>query len=119
METAWMEGYLLAKKGAVMDYKAEWEATRFMVGGKLFAMVGGDKAGKPLITLKCDPALGQLLRGRYPGIIPGYYMNKEHWNSVYLDSDTPEDVVRQMMDESYGLIFGALSKKLQREITEA
>lgn len=111
MDTQWMDAYLLSKAGAVKDYKAEWGVDRYMVGGKMFAMWGTDKAGRPIITLKCPPELGQILRNNYQGITPGYYMNKEHWNSVYLEEDMPEEVVKQMMDESYGLIVSSLSKK--------
>lgn len=117
MNTDWMDAHLLSKKGAVKDFKAEWGVDRYMVGGKMFAMWGGDKEGRPILTLKCEPAFGQMLRRAHPDIIPGYYMNKEHWNSVYLEGDVPEDVVRQMMDESYGLIFSSLSKKLQMSIS--
>ena len=116
MNCDWMEDYLLSKKGAVKDFKAEWDATRYMVGGKMFAMQGGDKAHEPILTLKCEPPFGQFLRKQYPDVVAGYYMNKEHWNSVYLKGVVPEDVVKQMMDESYGLILGSLSQKMQKEI---
>ena len=46
-----------------------------------------DKIGRLIITLKCEPAFGSILRGQHNNIAAGYYMNKEHWNSVYLDSD--------------------------------
>lgn len=118
MNYEWMDAYLLSKKGAVKDFKAEWDATRYLVGGKMFAMQGGDKDHKAIITLKCEPPFGQMLRGQYPDIVAGYYMNKEHWNSVYLDGAVPEDIVKQMMDESYNLILGGLTKKLQKEIVE-
>ena len=88
-----------------------------MVGGKFFALLGGDKAGKPIVSLKLEPTLGSMLREQYADIIPGYYLNKEHWNSVYLEGDTPDDVLRMMIDESYKLVLGGLSKKAQREIT--
>lgn len=119
MDTTWMDAYLLSKKGAVKDYKAEWDAVRYMVGGKMFAMQGGDKNKKAIITLKCEPPFGQLLREQHPDIIPGYYMNKEHWNSVYLEGKVPEEVLRQMMDESYELIFGGLTQKAKKEILES
>lgn len=118
MNTDWMDDYLRSKTGAIKEFKAEWGVDRYMVGGKMFAMWGGDKEGKAILTLKCEPAFGALLRKAHSDIIPGYYMNKEHWNSVYLEGRVPEDVVRQMMDESYGLIFGSLSKKAQREFSE-
>ncbi len=118
MRYEWMDGYLLSKKGAEKDFKVEWDATRYKVGDKMFAMQGGDKEGKAIITLKCEPPFGQLLRKQYSDIVAGYYMNKEHWNSVYLEGDVPDDVVKQMIDESYSLILGGLSKKLQKEIQE-
>jgi len=114
----WLDEYCLAQPGATKDYKPEWEATRYMVGGKMFALYGGDKNGKPIITLKLEPTFGYNLRGQYADIIPGYYMNKEHWNSLYLDGNVPDDVVQMMVKESHQLIFKSLSKKAQKEIRE-
>ncbi len=82
----------------------------------MFCMIGADQYEKPIVTLKCDPPYGHSLRAEYSDIVPGYYMNKEHWNSVYLEGVVPDDVVRQMADMSYMLIFESLSKKQQEEI---
>jgi len=112
----WLDNYCLSKAGAIKDYKVEWDATRYMVGGKMFAMCCEEKQGKPIITLKLDPAFGLMLRQEYNDIIPGYYMNKEHWNSLYLDGAVPDDVVKTMIDESHLLIYQSLSKKLQQKI---
>lgn len=114
MKYEWLDAYCLSKLAAAKDYKAEWEATRYMVGGKMFAMQGGDKEGRPIITLKLEPAFGLLLRSQYKDIIPGYYMNKEHWNSLYLAGEVPDDVLRDMVDRSHRLIFESLPQKTQR-----
>ncbi len=116
MKYEWIDGHCLAKKGTVKDFKVEWDATRYLIGGKMFAMQGGDKEKKGIITLKCEPPYGRFLRTEYQHIIAGYYMNKEHWNSVYLDGDVPDNVLKQMIDISYELVFNSLSKKLQKEI---
>ena len=83
MKYAWFEKHCTSKKGAYKEYKAEWEVYRYMIRDKMFVMHGGDKDGKEIITLKLEPMVGQILREAYKGdIVPGYYMNKEHWNSV-------------------------------------
>ncbi len=118
MKYHWMDEYCLSKKGVEKDYKPEWDATRYMIKGKMFVMQGGDKEGKPIITVKLDPLHGELLRKQYKDIVPGYYMNKEHWNSLYLEGDVPDEVVRDMLDKSYSLVLSSLSKKLQKEVLE-
>ncbi|WP_315118184.1 MmcQ/YjbR family DNA-binding protein [uncultured Clostridium sp.] len=118
MRYGWLDEYCFSKKGAEKDFKVEWDATRYLIRGKMFAMQGGDKNKKAIITLKCKPMFGQLLREKYEHIIPGYYMNKEHWNSVYLEGDVPDDVLKQMIDMSYELVLNSLSKKKIREIYE-
>lgn len=120
METnyPWIPAYCLEKKGAVQEYKAEWEAERFLIGGKMFAMLGGDKTGKPIFTIKLEPAFGQFLRAQYPKVVPGYYMNKEHWNSLYLDADVPDETVREMIDQAYRLVLSSLPKKKQAEFLQ-
>lgn len=116
MKYPWIDEYCLSKQGAIKDFKVEWDATRYLIGGKMFVLQGGDKYGKAIITLKCDPPFGDMLRQQYEHIIPGYYMNKEHWNSVYLDGDVPDEILRDMIDMSYQLVFKSLTKKLQKEI---
>ena len=107
----WLEKYATSKKGASKDYKPEWEAYRYLIGDKMFILHGGDKSGREIITLKLEPSFGQFLREQYPGdITPGYYMNKEHWNSVYIDGNVPDEVLRDMVDKSYELVISSLPK---------
>lgn len=84
MEYQRLERYLLAEPGAVKEFPFGPEAAVFKVVGKMFALVPWQD--DPLsITLKCDPDEAIALRVRYDAIIPGYHMNKEHWNTVTLD----------------------------------
>ena len=112
----WVDEYCLSKKGVKKDYKIEWQATRYMINDKMFAMQCGDKEGKPIITVKLEPMFGELLRSKYKDIVPGYYMNKEHWNSLYLEGSVPDEVLKDMLDTSHQIILGSLSKKAQKEI---
>lgn len=120
----WLDEYLLAKPGAVKDYKPEWGWWRYQVGGKLFAATcrpGPEHKsydGRELLTLKCEPMLAELFRAEYPDVIPGFYMDKRNWNSVFLDGAVPDEVLCDLCDRSYQLVFQKLTKKLQREITE-
>lgn len=116
MKYEWLDEYCLAKRGAVKEYKAEWDAVRYMVSGKFFVLLAKDKAGRAIASVKLEPVLGDMLRNQYEGIVPGYYLNKEHWNSVYMEGDTPDDVLRMMIDESYRLVLSGLTKKAQRGI---
>lgn len=121
----WLEAYLLAKPGALHDYKVEWKWDRYMVGGKLFAARCNPSetykayGGCRLLTLKCDPGRSELLRREFPGILPGFYTDKRTWISIDLDGGVPEDVVRDLCNHSYVLVFAQLTKKLQREIMGA
>lgn len=118
MDYNWIQEYCLSKKDAVMEFKVEWDCTRYLIGNKMFALVGGDKEKRPIITLKCEPMFGQLMRQQNENIVAGYYMNKEHWNSVYLDRDVDDNIIKEMIDMSYDLIFSNLPKKLQKEIND-
>lgn len=116
MNYDWLDEYCVSKKNVEKDYKLEWEATRYMIKGKMFAMLGGDKYNKPIITVKLEPMFGQILREKYSDIIPGYYMNKEHWNSLYLEGQVPVEVLKDMLDKSYDIILHSFSKKVQNEL---
>lgn len=116
MNCGFLENYMLSKKGITKEYKAEWEAFRYMLLDKMVVMEGCDNTGREILTFKCEPAYGELLRNTYKDIVPGYYMNKVHWNSVYKDGDVPEEVVKDMADQSYKLILSGFSKKKQADI---
>lgn len=119
MSYPWFDDYCLTKAGAAKDYKAEWEAERFFLGGKLFAIKHTDKHGRPIISLKCEPAFGHMLREQYaPHIVPGYHMNKEHWNSVYIDGGVPDGILKQMADMSYLLVLASLTRKQRQQLVE-
>ena len=116
MKYDFIQEYCLAKKGAEEDYKQEWDAIRYMVRGKMFALVGNDNEGRAIISVKHTPERGEELREKYVDISPGYYLNKTHWSSVFLGGNVPETVLKQMLDGSYELIFNSLPKKVQNKI---
>ena len=119
MKYEWIDEYLLQKIGVTKDLQKDWNWVRYQIGGKMFAAVCRDDDDNPYyITLKLDPLEGDFLRSQYEDIIPGYYMNKTHWNSVKADGEVPDDLVKDMLDKAYGLVLGGLSKKKQREILE-
>ena len=119
MKYEWIDEYLLEKKGVSKDLQEEWNWIRYHIGGKMFAAICRDDDDNPYyITLKLDPLEGDYLRKTYEDIIPGYYMNKTHWNSVKADGEVPDDVLKDMLDKAYQIVFESLTKKKQKEILE-
>ena len=120
MKYEWIEEYLMKKAGVTKDIQEQWNWVRFHVGEKLFAAIcRDDEIDEPIyITLKLEPVEGEFYRKEYEDIIPGYYMNKVHWNSVKADGNVPDDVVKDLLDRAYTVVFESLSKKRQREIIE-
>ena len=120
MRDPWIDEDLLQKPAVEKDLQAEWNWIRYKVGGKMFAAICLDDADRPYyITLKLDPQEGAFLREQYEDILPGYYCNKTHWNSVRADGQVPEALLRTMLDEAYGLVWAGLPKKKQRELLDA
>lgn len=117
MKYDWLDAYLLQKRGVTKDLQPVWNWVRYHIGGKMFAAVCLDDAGRPYyINLRLEPMNGEFLRAQYAGdVIPGYYSDKVHWNSVNPDGAVPDDTLRAMLDESYRLVLGGLPKKRQRE----
>ncbi len=119
MKYEWIDGYLLGKTGVEKNFQADWNWLRYTVGGKMFAAVCRDPADRPYyITLKLEPLEGDFWRRQYPDILPGYYMNKLHWNSVKVEGEVPDEVVRTMLDRAYELVFRSLSRKKRQELLE-
>ncbi|HHW67817.1 MmcQ/YjbR family DNA-binding protein [Defluviitalea raffinosedens] len=119
MKYDWMDEYLMSKKGVEKDLQESWNWIRYKINNKMFAAICLDEKNQPYyITLKLEPLRGEVLRKQYEDIIPGYYMNKKHWNSVVVNGKVLDDLLKEMLDESYNLILRSLSKKKQLEILE-
>lgn len=117
MRYGWIDEYLLSKKGVTKDLQESWNWVRYQVGGKMFAAVCLGEDDKPYyINLKLEPVEGDFWRSQYKDIIPGYYSNKKHWNSIDPDGEVPDDLLKDLLDKSYQLVLGGLSKKKQKEI---
>ncbi|WP_133911732.1 MmcQ/YjbR family DNA-binding protein [Streptomyces sp. NBC_00582] len=100
----------LSFNAVVEDFPFRPEISVFKVGGKMFALSWTDE--RPLkVNLKCDPEDAVRLRGEHPGLIaPGYHMNKRHWNTVTVDGDLPDRLVRELVEDSYDLVVAGLPR---------
>ena len=109
-----LQTYLLEKPGSVEETPFGPQALVYKVMGKMFALVAWEE--NPLtISLKCDPDEALFLRDLYPAVIPGYYMNKRHWNTVTIDGSIPDLEFWRMIDDSYKLVVSGL-KKAQKDM---
>jgi predicted DNA-binding protein (MmcQ/YjbR family) len=111
----WVIAACTAKPGAAEDYPFGDEVAVFKVAGRMFALVplGADPAN---VSLKCEPGLAVSLRDRYPGITPGYHLNKRHWNTVALDGSVPDEEVRELIDHSYDLVVARLTRAQRSQL---
>ncbi len=116
----WIDDFLLSKPGVTKDLQKDWNWIRYQICGKMFAAICLDDNNEPYyITLKLEPAEGDFLRSQYEDIVPGFYMNKTHWNSIKPNGNVPDDLLKDLLDKSYQLVLGGFSKKKQREILES
>ena len=115
MDAAELRGWCLAQTGAVEEFPFGPETSVFKVGGKLFAISALDRT--PLeVSVKCEPELAVQLRVTYAAIRPGYHLNKRHWNTVMLDGRLPDQLIRDLVEDSYDLIVSALPKRTRRQL---
>jgi predicted DNA-binding protein (MmcQ/YjbR family) len=105
-----LRGFCLSFNAAVEDFPFNPEVSVFKVLGKMFALSSLD--GRPLtVNLKCDPDDAIRLRREHRGlIVPGWHMNKRHWNTVTVDGGLPDRVVRELVEDSYDLVVAGLPR---------
>lgn len=109
--------YCLSLKGTVENQP--WTEPQyqmlitFTVGGKWYCLADLDKK---FINVKCNPDTIQEMQSRYQGCLPAWHMNKEHWLGITLESDVPDDVIKDLIKKGYELITSHLSKKAKEEI---
>jgi predicted DNA-binding protein (MmcQ/YjbR family) len=105
--------YCLLKKGITESFPFDETTLVFKVMNKMFCLLGLDDSR---VSLKNDPERNIELRAHYRAIIPGYHLNKQHWNTIELDGTVPVSLLKEMINESYDLIVQSLPKKTQEEL---
>lgn len=107
-----LDDYLLGYPNTWLDFPFGEDTSVYKIGhketgeGKLFAIVAD--TSKPLqISLKCDPVLAETLRDKYESVLPGYHLNKKHWNTILCTGQVPDDELKDLIRLSYNLVAGA------------
>jgi predicted DNA-binding protein (MmcQ/YjbR family) len=103
MRPAGLRKYCLSFPGSVETFPFGPETSVFKVEGKMFAL---SQLARPSlrVSLKCEPELAEQLRGAHPAVLPGYHLNKRHWNTVIIDGSLPEQMIKDMIEDSYDLV---------------
>lgn len=103
MDHKTVEDYVLSMPNAVLDYPFGEEVAVYKVKDKMFALINEGK--EPLqISLKCDPILSEKLRAEFETVLPGYHLNKKHWNTVILTGQLPWEEIQGFIRHSYDLV---------------
>ena len=132
MNGADARAYLLSLTGAHEDYPFGPDVAVMKIGQRMFATLSnGPAPGAPAfrsqvsrdeksadskasvyrMNLKCDPHEADMLRDMFTAIVPGYHMNKRHWNTVYLDGSIPRGEIERMIDSSRALVVAGLTRR--------
>ena len=105
------EDYLLAFPNVWLDFPFGEGTSVYKIGhketgeGKMFALI--DDTSKPLrVSLKCDPILAETLREKYETVVPGFHLNKKHWNTIICSGQLGDDEIKDLARLSYNLVAG-------------
>jgi predicted DNA-binding protein (MmcQ/YjbR family) len=115
MRSADLRRYCLSLSGGVETFPFNPETSVFKVGGKMFAL--SRLEDRPLkVSVKCEPLLAEQLREAHAAVLPGYHLNKRHWNTVIIDGSLPEKMIKDMIEDSYDLVVSKLPASRRRTL---
>ena len=110
--------YCLSKKGVSESFPFDEKTLVFKVMNKMFALTGLEHHPSQ-VNLKCDPERSVQLRAMHPNVImPGYHMSKLHWNTVIIENNLPDTLIRDLIDHSYDLVVAGLTKKAREALNK-
>jgi predicted DNA-binding protein (MmcQ/YjbR family) len=107
----------LQKPGASECFPFDEDTLVFKVGTRMFALMSLEKTPVSA-NLKCDPDRALDLRDQYDAVQPGYHMSKKHWNTIQLEGDLPDRLLRELITHSYDLVLQSLTRKERLAITD-
>src|ERR671935_2623528 len=115
MNPAELRNLCLSFAGAEETFPFGPATSVFKVGGKMFALsqLGAESLR---VSVKCEPALAEALRESYAEVLPGYHLNKRHWNTVVVDGSLPEQMIKDMIEDSYDLVVSKLPEHRRRAL---
>src|SRR5687767_7234897 len=100
-----LEKFILSLPKARLDYPFGKDVAVYKVADKMFALIAEDS--QPVrISLKCDPQLAEILREKYESVLPGYHLNKKHWNTIICSGQLSEEEIQDLIRLSYNLVTG-------------
>jgi len=114
MDIQGFRDYCLAKQGVTESLPFDNNTLVLKVMGKIFTLAKIEEFQS--INLKCDPEMAIKLRERYNAVLPGFHMNKKHWNTVVINQDVADMLLNQWIDDSYGLVVKSLPKNLKTDL---
>lgn len=100
-----LEDFILTLPGARLDYPFGKDVAVYKAGekDKMFALIA--EGSDPVrISLKCDPKLAELLREKYETVVPGYHLNKKHWNTVICSGQLEEQEIKDLIVHAHQLV---------------
>jgi predicted DNA-binding protein (MmcQ/YjbR family) len=113
MNSGELRDQCLSFPGAEETFPFGSQTSVFKVAGKMFALSQLD-ADSLRVSLKCEPELAEALRRAHAAVLPGYHLNKRHWNTVIIDGSLPDDTIRDMIEDSYDLVVSKLPRARRR-----
>jgi predicted DNA-binding protein (MmcQ/YjbR family) len=103
MDHKTVEEYILGLPNARLDYPFGKDVAVYKAGDKMFALISEGKTPVQ-ISLKCDPQLAVMLREKYESVMPGYHLNKKHWNTIVLSGQLSWEEIQDLIRHSYQLV---------------
>lgn len=105
--------FCLSLKGTTESFPFGDDTLVLKVKDKVFSLASLEPFS---FNVKCDPEKALELREFYPEVLPGYHMNKRHWNTIQISGAIPDELLRQWIRDSYDLVVGSLPKKMRLDL---
>lgn len=116
MDIETYRNYCLSKQGVTEEFPFDDSTLVYKVLGRIFTITDVDQFKS--INVKCEPGMAIQLREAYAGVLPGYHMDKRHWNTVLIDGSIPDHLIYDWIDNSYQLVVAKLSKAARQRLGE-
>ena len=110
-----LRNFCLSLKGTSEEFPFDSNTLVFKVGGKIFLLTSLD-ASELQFNVKCDPEMAAQLREQYDTVLPGYHMNKKHWNTIIANGTNSDSQLKEWISNSYQLVVDSLPKKMKEEL---